>query len=200
MSKPKYMEGDCIRSLDDLVLQENIYWNRRIWNRKWFMNLQIQTLLSLIKHKALQYAVRRDGSTTGEFVEPVLWHMRYGLDVGGQKMDAVEFLKQYSRMVASGVQPFAVPSSLPYEEIVRCVEQWAKEHPVKTRKSEFLKMFPNARIESDGMPSICPIVVDKRCHNKDDDALFCLVRDEEECRKCRRDFWLAEISEGKACE
>lgn len=38
------------------------------------MNLQIQTLLSLIKHKALQYAVRRDGSTTGEFVEPVLWH------------------------------------------------------------------------------------------------------------------------------
>lgn len=25
MSKPKYMKGDCIRSLDDLVLQENIY-------------------------------------------------------------------------------------------------------------------------------------------------------------------------------
>ena len=63
MSKPKYMEGDCIRSLDDLVLQENIFWNGRIWNRKWFMNLQIQLLLSLIKHKALQYAVRRDGST-----------------------------------------------------------------------------------------------------------------------------------------
>ena len=74
MSKPQYMEGDCIRSLDDLVLQENIYWNGRIWNRKWFMNLQIQLLLSLIKHKALQYAVRRDGITTGEFVEPVLWH------------------------------------------------------------------------------------------------------------------------------
>ena len=63
MSKPKYMEGDCIRSLDDLVLQENIFWNGRIWNRKWFMNLQLQLLLSLIKHKALQYAVRRDGST-----------------------------------------------------------------------------------------------------------------------------------------
>lgn len=74
MSKPKYMEGDCIRSLDDLVLQDNIYWNGRIWNRKWFMNLQIQTLLSLIKHKVLKHAVRRDGITTGEFVEPVLWH------------------------------------------------------------------------------------------------------------------------------
>ncbi len=86
------------------------------------------------------------------------------------------------------------------EKCVAAVEKWAKEHPVKTRQSEFLKMFPNARIESDGMPSICPIVVDKRCHNKDDDVLFCLVRDEEECRKCRRDFWLAEISEGEACE
>ena len=74
MSKPKYMKGDCIRSLDDLVLQENIFWNGRIWNRKWFMNLQIQLLLSLIKHKALKYAVRLDGITTGEFVEPVLWH------------------------------------------------------------------------------------------------------------------------------
>lgn len=63
MSKPKYMKGDYIRSLVYLVLQENIYCNGRIWNRKWFMNLQIQMLLSLIKHKALQYAVRRDGST-----------------------------------------------------------------------------------------------------------------------------------------
>jgi hypothetical protein len=34
------MKGDCIRSLDDLVLQENIFWNGRIWNRKWFMNLR----------------------------------------------------------------------------------------------------------------------------------------------------------------
>lgn len=74
MSKPKYMKGDCIRSLDDLVLQENIYWNGRIWNRKWFMNLQIQLLLTQIKHKALQYAVRLEGRTMGELVEPVLWH------------------------------------------------------------------------------------------------------------------------------
>nr|DAF61839.1 MAG TPA: hypothetical protein [Siphoviridae sp. ctbgC51] len=84
------------------------------------------------------------------------------------------------------------------EECVAAVEKWAKEHPVRTRQSKFLKMFPNARIESDGMPSICPIVVDKRCHNKDNDALLCLARDEEECRKCRRDFWLAEIKDEEA--
>lgn len=135
-------------------------------------------------------------------------------------MDAVEYFKAYERMcdsfdsknnitgkpcvgcplddIGRGCHMNDLTNNA--EECVAAVEKWAKEHPVKTRQSEFLKMFPNARIESDGMPSICPIIVDKRCHNKDDDALFCLVSDEEECRKCRRDFWLAEISEGKACE
>ena len=141
-------------------------------------------------------------------------------DTGGQKMDAVEYFKAYARMcdsfdskdnvtgkpcvgcplddIGRGCHMNDLTNNA--EECVAAVEKWAKEHPVKTRQSEFLKMFPNARIESDGMPSICPIVVDKRCHNKDDDALFCIVRDEEECRKCRRDFWMAEISGGEACE
>lgn len=129
-------------------------------------------------------------------------------DTGGWKMDAVEFLRARRKLCDDNVCRESCPlfycCADDTEDIrirqVLAVEQWTKEHPVKTRQSEFLKMFPNARIESDGMPSICPIVVDKRCHNKDDDALFCLVRDEEECRKCRRDFWLAEIPEGKACE
>ena len=116
-------------------------------------------------------------------------------------MDAVEYVKQRERMCdyymncvdcpAGNYERCAYLSGIP--KMVPIVEKWAKEHPVKTRQSEFLKMFPNARIESDGMPSICPIVVDKRCYNKDDDALCCFVRDEEKCRKCRRDFWLKEI-------
>lgn len=116
-------------------------------------------------------------------------------------MDAVEFLKARSRMcndnVCEGDCPLFYCCNDRIDdnmvELVSIVEQWAKEHPVKTRQSEFLKMFPNARIESDGMPSICPIVVDKRYYNKDEYALFCIVRDEEKCRKCRRDFWLKEI-------
>lgn len=108
-------------------------------------------------------------------------------------MDAVEFIKQVRRMGKQKGEAICFKLEEKDTEIVEQVEQWAKEHPVKTRQSEFLKMFPNARIESDGMPSICPIVVDKRCYNKDDDALCCFVRDEEKCRKCRRDFWLKEI-------
>ena len=116
-------------------------------------------------------------------------------------MDAVEYVKQRRRMCDYYVNCGDCPAC-DYEwcsslngipKMVPIVEQWAKAHPVKTRQSEFLKMFPNARIESDGMPSICPIVVDKRCYNKDDDALCCFVRDEEKCGKCRCDFWLKEI-------
>ena len=116
-------------------------------------------------------------------------------------MDAVEYVKQRARMCdyymncddcpAGNYEGCGSLNEIP--NLVPIVEKWAKEHPVKTRQSEFLKMFPNARIESDGMPSICPIVVDKRCYNKDDDALCCFVRDEEKCRKCRHDFWLKEI-------
>lgn len=127
-------------------------------------------------------------------------------------MDAVEFLeeaKRYCKWCENTAEDgkkrlceacyfeklngiFNLPP-MAYRKFVETVEEWSKENPVKTRQSEFLKMFPNARIESDGMPSICPIVVDKRCHNKDADALFCLERDEEECRKCRLDYWLQEV-------
>lgn len=27
-------------------------------------------------------------------------------------------------------------------EMISIVEQWSKDHPIKTRQSEFLKMFP----------------------------------------------------------
>jgi hypothetical protein len=111
-------------------------------------------------------------------------------------MDAFEFLKTAERRYKSNPHDYANYIQLcgnDFGAYADELEKWSKEHPIKTRQSEFLKMFPNARIESDGMPSICPIVVDKRCHNKDDDALFCLVRDEEECRKCRRDYWLQEV-------
>lgn len=29
---------------------------------------------------------------------------------------------------------------------IETVQEWSNEHPIKTRQSEFLKVFPNARI------------------------------------------------------
>lgn len=62
------------------------------------------------------------------------------------------------------------------EETVSEVEQWAKDHPVKTRQSEFLKMFPNANT-IDGVLTICPIAIDKAL----DDSERCLGTP---CHKC----------------
>lgn len=50
----------------------------------------------------------------------------------------------------------------------------------KTRQSEFLKMFPNARMD-DGVAAACPSRVDKNFN-------CCLP-----CDDCRKDFWLAEV-------
>lgn len=62
------------------------------------------------------------------------------------------------------------------------IEQWAKENPVKTRQSEFLKMFPNATLQDEVLPFL-PCYVDnfnsKECPKG-------------ACKECRRKYWLHE--------
>ena len=77
------------------------------------------------------------------------------------------------------------------EGVINIVEQWAKEHPVKTRQSEFLKMFPNASVGYNGTLVICPSQADTK-------AVAGCVRSERNCDKCKRDFWLTEIKDGEA--
>lgn len=63
---------------------------------------------------------------------------------------------------------------------------WAKEHPLKTRQSEFLRMFPNAKIgEDDGILCIKPCDIDKsiECPNG------------KGCDDCYRKYWKEEVSE-----
>ena len=77
-----------------------------------------------------------------------------------------------------------------YHKFVETVEQWSKEHPVKTRQSEFLKQCPEADISDDGLPSIAPCQLDVRLiHGKSQEG----CEDRGVCDKCRRDFWLKEI-------
>lgn len=71
------------------------------------------------------------------------------------------------------------------EEAVAILEQWAKEHPVKTRQSEFLAMFPGADVgETDGCLTLNP------CHFYKKMQLECSGR---KCSDCRKAFWLAEV-------
>lgn len=113
-------------------------------------------------------------------------------------MDAIEYVKQRKRMcdyyVACSLCPAGqckgcasldeIPNVLPI------VEQWAKEHPVKTRQSEFLKQCPDAEIGDDGYPSVAPCQLYKDMKKKDENGVFCKNHG---CGICRRDFWLKEI-------
>lgn len=115
-------------------------------------------------------------------------------------MDAVEFVKTVNRLCKNlrckecpvykegictvGFNDYSVKS---IEETVSKIEQWAKDHPVKTRQSEFLKIFPNVQIQ-DNVIWVCP------------KAISCNYRQKENCYEincldCKREFWLTEVTD-----
>lgn len=115
-------------------------------------------------------------------------------------MDAVEFCKTVKRLCRNhdcNVCPvkekgrcmigFDDTSIKSIEETVSKVEQWAKDNSVKTRQSEFLKLFPNAQ-KSDGIINICPILIDEDCKSTSE----CLGT---RCNVCRQLFWNEEVTD-----
>lgn len=114
-------------------------------------------------------------------------------------MDAVMFVKEWKRMCRSSKTCLScsigksagvstVCSNVVKEEpekYVAIVEKWSAEHPIKTRQSEFLKMFPNADIRNEVI-RICPRKIDQNSITS------------EECEKsvcfgCQKKYWLAEV-------
>ena len=71
------------------------------------------------------------------------------------------------------------------EEMVSKVEQWAKDNPVKTRQSEFLKLFPNTAFYRDVI-DILPCSIEKEMRGD------CTRSD---CYECKRDYWLTEVTD-----
>lgn len=114
-------------------------------------------------------------------------------------MDAVEYLKTLSRMCncgcrkcefekrLSGFETCTVWRKTHPEEAVAIAEKWAAAHPIKTRQSEFLKMFPGADIDkTDGCLNLNPCSIYKKMRKE------CEGR---KCSECRKAFWLAEVEE-----
>lgn len=107
-------------------------------------------------------------------------------------MDAVEFLDKVDRLSKRG----STEEKMRYNDYrtsgdntwaVKFVEQWAAEHPAKTRQSEFLKLFPGADVgETDGCLTLCPCNIYgkmwKECGTP-------------KCSECRRKFWLTEVED-----
>ena len=105
-------------------------------------------------------------------------------------MDAVEFIKQVRRMGKQKCEAICFKLEEKDTEIVEKVEQWAKEHPVKTRQDEFFNQWPDAEIGYDGLPTVAPCQLNielLQCESQDD------CENRGVCDKCRRDFWLKEI-------
>lgn len=109
-------------------------------------------------------------------------------------MDAVEYLKTLCRMchcefgkARSGFETCPVWQRTHPEEAVAIMEQWAAEHPAKTRQSEFLKHYPGARISIHGCLNICPMDVFS------DAEINCI--NAQPCFECKKAFWLAEVEE-----
>ena len=120
-------------------------------------------------------------------------------------MDAVEFFKTVSRSCKNQeckecpickectcMVWFDDKSIKDIEEMVSKVEQWAKEHPVKTRQSEFLKKFPNADLKT--IARMLPCSLDEtmkplRCAKYGYLSITC------RCDKCRFDYWNEEVTD-----
>ena len=116
-------------------------------------------------------------------------------------MDAVEYFKAKGRMTKKckgSCSSCLLSSDLNGKDIscesfeyeyperaVKIVEDWLKEHPVKTRQSEFLKMFPNARLHN-GVINICPVELGEQKEEQCESIT---------CANCKKKFWGKEIEE-----
>lgn len=115
-------------------------------------------------------------------------------------MDAIEYLKAKARMCVSvkGCRNCPLDKiNKTYdincfdrgfeEEAAAIVEKWAELHPVKTRQSEFLKLYPNVAIK-DGAIKLCPFNLNVHFN--------CRANSEQiSCNTCRKEYWLKEVEE-----
>lgn len=115
-------------------------------------------------------------------------------------MDAVKFIEEARRMCqtydgcedcpANACGNFVdcrvdIMQTIDAADAVAIVEKWSKEHPVKTRSSEFLKHYPNA-INYGGVLFICPKKVDESYNP-------CNGCSDTSCDDCRSEYWMQEV-------
>lgn len=113
-------------------------------------------------------------------------------------MDAVKFIKAIKQMLGAGAADSTVQKYISAykkndcEGMVKAAEQWAAEHPTKTRQSVFLAQYPEAKLMKDGVLTICPLAISAAYR---DGEGACNKDNSDTCADCRRKFWSAEGEE-----
>ena len=117
-------------------------------------------------------------------------------------MDAVEFLKTKKRMCENfiGTCVGCPIRDEKHRERISCdkymrdypveaiaiIEKWLAEHPIKTRQSEFLKYYPNTRLDNTGYIVISPCHIDASYEPE-------ICNPMTFCKKCREKYWSEEV-------
>lgn len=116
-------------------------------------------------------------------------------------MDAVKFLKERNRMceeagwgcrscylVKKTDKTCWTLEADDIDKAIKAVGDWSKEHPIKTRQSEFLKLFPNARKHgyNTSLLEIRPCDIDAEWGE-----IHCELSNT--CTDCRKDYWSEDV-------
>ena len=105
-------------------------------------------------------------------------------------MDAIKFIKTLQRKFKDeNKDEIIIHSTDDAGLLVDFVEEWANEHPAKTRQSVFLEQYPEARIRSNGVLSVCPAIISPE-YRTDDGGCSCSSKD---CDSCCCEFWMQEV-------
>ena len=109
-------------------------------------------------------------------------------------MDAVKFITSISRICQNSICENCVLSSfcnkcwngwtdIDTEEVVEIVEKWVEDHPIKTRLTEYKKVFPNCFLRDNGYPAADPCQIMASYSSGGDCRKF------SSCNECRKEFW-----------
>lgn len=104
-------------------------------------------------------------------------------------MDAIEFLKTAKRRCENGekeIYSVIDLEKIDIENYVKNIEEWGKNNPIKTRQTEFLKIFPNVPMRQDGYLDIAPCNLDKEIYRK-------CIKSSMRCDECHKEFWDKEV-------
>ena len=105
-------------------------------------------------------------------------------------MDAVKFVKAIQRKLRKeNSDKFTITNNMDPQALVSIVEEWDKNNPAITLQEEFLKHYPDAKLNTFGVLNVCPLDVFGKSPSNNGKGC------NASCGRCKENFWVKEVSE-----